>query len=1133
MHLVYTSLLLLAQHPSEAPPTTDGPAPYAPAVAPASEEAREALARFRVPAGFRLELFAAEPHLANPVAFAFDPHGRVFVAETFRHHKGVTDMREHMGWLEDDIAALTVADRVAMYLYHEGPERFRERYAVEHERVRRIEDRDGDGVADASTVFADGFSDPAAGIGAGLLVRPRAGGGQDVWFTCIPDLWRLTDADGDGVAEAREQHSTGYGVRVALLGHDLHGLALGHDGRLYFSIGDRGFHVVTREGRTLAHPHTGAVLRCELDGANLEVFCTGLRNPQELVFDDNGDLFTGDNNSDGGDQARWTWLLEGSDSGWRQAYQWSNDVNPRGPWNTEGLWRPWTPAQPAYILPPIANFTSGPSGLTLYPGTGFGPEWEGTFFLCDFRGAPAYSGVHAFKNRPRGAGFELVEAREFLWNCLPTDVDFGFDGGLYSLDWVNGWNQTGKGRVYRLVPEARDDAEVARIREVRALLQGALYERSNEGLVALFEHPDRRVRLEAQLALAARALATSDPRDAQAVMFDALSMLRDPGRPARARMHAAWLVGHVGRLRPEFGQAFGPQLLALVMDDDPELRAQGAKVLGELAEASAAEWIELLLEDREPRVRLFAAEAAGRLGGRVNPSAVADLLQRDGGTDPWLRCVCVRALERLGDVGLVHGLLDHPDAATRRAAVVVLRRWGDPVVARALSDADASVVMEAADAVHGARIEAAFPDLAGLLQGTGVGLSGFTLRRAFDAARLVGGESSAALLARFACDGEAAPELRAAALDVLTGWTEARTRDTVIQDRWPLSGRAAEELTGITEQLERDLFLPSAPDPVRAAWVRYSARHDASPRAHASLALLALGASSGTASSGDAAVRLAALALLAERDPATADRVATELSDSPEREVRAAALGVLGRTNPALAVAKLTAAIAAEDDPASAVRALGGLAAPEARDALLALVEGDGAASAPWLVEWFEAAASGLHPELAQRAAALEALYLEQAAGGDPLAGWRMALTGGAAKRGQRIFREHAAVTCTKCHRVAGEGGSEAGPDLDGVAARLAPEELLRAIVDPNASLAEGYQNWLVKTTDDEVFVGRIVSETAELVVLETNQRERIELPVGEIALRKRDVSAMPQDTVSHLSRRELRDLLAFLQTLN
>ncbi|HEY6226942.1 MAG TPA: hypothetical protein VI282_07460, partial [Verrucomicrobiae bacterium] len=51
---------------------------------PASGEAEAAMKRYQIPPGFKIELFAAEPMLANPVAFSIDEKGRVFVAETYR-----------------------------------------------------------------------------------------------------------------------------------------------------------------------------------------------------------------------------------------------------------------------------------------------------------------------------------------------------------------------------------------------------------------------------------------------------------------------------------------------------------------------------------------------------------------------------------------------------------------------------------------------------------------------------------------------------------------------------------------------------------------------------------------------------------------------------------------------------------------------------------------------------------------------------------------------------------------------------------------------------------------------------------------------------------------------------------------
>ncbi|HAB18962.1 MAG TPA: hypothetical protein DCE44_21295, partial [Verrucomicrobiales bacterium] len=276
----------------------------APRLAPASNEGEVRLKQFRHVPGLRIDLWAAEPMLANPVAFSVDELGRVFTSETYRYRTSVLDIRHYMFMLEDDLASRTITNRLENIRKWFGPEG-EAALGRETEVVRLLEDTDHDGKADKSSVFADGFNSPLDGIASGVLARHG-----EVWVTDIPSVWKMSasPAAKDSAAQPRsplvsqpslhvggyqaEELFRGFGVRFSFTGHDLHGLKFGPDGRLYFSCGDRGTHLVTKEGNVIDLPDEGAVFRCEPDGSNLEVVHRGLRNPQELAFNEYGDLFT-------------------------------------------------------------------------------------------------------------------------------------------------------------------------------------------------------------------------------------------------------------------------------------------------------------------------------------------------------------------------------------------------------------------------------------------------------------------------------------------------------------------------------------------------------------------------------------------------------------------------------------------------------------------------------------------------------------------------------------------------------------------------------------------------------------------------------------------------------------------------
>lgn len=87
------------------------------------------------------------------------------------------------------------------------------------------------------------------------------------------------------------------------------------------SVGDRSYDIETSDGKSHQGDGKGAIFRCESDGSGLEIFCDGLRNPQELAFDNFGNLFTFDNTGDIGDLARMVYALEGTNSGWNMSHQ--------------------------------------------------------------------------------------------------------------------------------------------------------------------------------------------------------------------------------------------------------------------------------------------------------------------------------------------------------------------------------------------------------------------------------------------------------------------------------------------------------------------------------------------------------------------------------------------------------------------------------------------------------------------------------------------------------------------------------------------------------------------------------------------------------------------------------------------
>ena len=1173
LSLVVSTLFFLTA--SAAPPLVD------PDLPDGTNAGIKQLSTFRVPAGLKVELFAAEPKLASPVAIGVDEHNRVFVAEEYRFNRGTEENRTRPFVLEDDLQLQTIDDRLAMF------KKFADKFdggmnwfTKTADQVRLVEDTDGDGRADRSTDFATGFNEPLDGLAAGVM--PHNG---DVYFTCIPHLWRLRDTDGDGVADVKEKLLTGFGVNAGFLGHDLHGLVWGPDGKLYFSIGDRGFHVTSKEGVTFHGPRNGAVFRCNPDGTEFEVVHRGLRNPQEIAFDQYGNLFAADNNCDKGDHSRLVHIVEGGDSGWNMAFQSLNPPYLTGPWHAEKMWSEQgdhsaVDLQPAWLVPAAGRLGAGPSGFTYYPGVGLPDRYAGHFFMCNYTGG---GGIESFAVKPRGASFEITDAHDFFKPINATDVEFGYDGKMYVSDFVNldwGGRSLG-GRLFSLFdPQyvASDSAKLA-----RQIIQDGFGKRSTDELIGLLNHADMRVRLRAQYELASRGESSAEKLIALAANRAATTV---------TRLHAVWGLGQIASKRPE---VLAP-LLTQLEEGDEIVRGQIVKVLGDRRVTDAAPSLLKLLKEDSSRIRFFAAIALGKIaaaepqvpigarrGDTVFPAnssltpiprapselrrgtinlGLLELLRNNADADPYLRHAAVMSLTWIGDLEFLQSFATDRSAAVRRGVLLVQRRTADPRIEQFLNDEDWSVATEAARAINDVPIEASQPALARKLaqlttstvtvKPSANEFAAVTeapprtidleplVRRAINANFRLGGAEQAQRVVAVAMNPQHSVRMREEAFAALSAWTEPTPRDRVTGFWRALPKR--------DPQIARDVLNDKLPELLASAQGNLVTQVVELVGRHGLKADDATFAEWLTDTKRPTNARVAALRLLAARNfPNLADSLKSGLvSDNPQ--LRATARDIVAARDAVAGLRELNQVLSDSDSKSSTLtnfvdrqRAFATLAAMKHKEAdTLLTIWADRLATGDVPVELqvdlLEAATArrevaAINQALQQRSVALSAKAAE-----DPLAALRLTLQGGDSDSGRAIFVGHAQGQCIRCHKIRGEGGT-AGPDLTEVVHRNREvvggirEHLLQSLIDPNAKIAVGYGSITLVLDSGRIVAGTLKSEDANQVTLETPEGKSISVPLKEIDERTPPKSAMPP-MGKVLTPRELRDVIEFLTTL-
>jgi putative heme-binding domain-containing protein len=1111
------------------PLVVENAAPFTPSIVRFSPDSaarlaklgRDSAASVQLSPGLRLSLWAPEGLISDPIGIGFDDRGRLFVTRTSRTSRDEIDIRGHSDWMMASIGFKDVEDKRKFYQTMLAPERSAQNtwlkdwngdgsrdwrdLTFHKEGLYRVEDTNGDGIADYSQHILQDFNDLVSDVAHGVMWYRN-----DLYLTLSPDIWRLRDTNGDGVIDTKESLAHGSGIHIGFGGHGLSGPLIGPDGRLYWKQGDLGVNIKTRDGRTLYNPNSGVIMRANPDGTEAEIFANGLRNPQEFAFDEYGNLISPDNDGDHpGERERLVYVVDGMDSGWRINWQFGKYVDPDNNtykvWMEENLFKPRFAGQAAYITPPIAPWHDGPSGFDYNPGTALSDAWKGHFFSAVFTGAPAIASIQGFTLVPQGAGFKLGEDKSVESGILATGVKFGPDGALYVADWVEGWDPKDRGRIWKI--DVPGGASTPARLEVKALIAASFKDKSVAELSALLRHADMRIRTKAQFELVERG-----------AVADLLASARETTHQL-ARVHGLWGIAQLARK----DTAHAASLVPFLKDADPEIRAQAAKLIGDVRYGTPAADLVAMLRDTAPRPRFFAAEALGRIKYRPAIQPIIDMLAANDDQDVYLRTAGVIALSRIGVAEPIVALANHPSRGVRLAAVVTLRRMRDPGVAQFLHDADELVVTEAARAINDdGGIAGALPALAAILDGP------FTneplMRRVLSANLRVGTEEAARRVAAFAGRSTSNEKMRIEAISELGVWPKPSVLDRVdgtnigeAQQRDSSVARAA--LTTLVEPLFAD-----ASTPVQVALADAIGRLGLSS-ASATLVAKVTGATA-------PAVRVAALRALAKLGDAKTEEALRAALQDQDVTVRMAAISAI----PPLKLPEATTT----DLLSSVVGGTGTVA--ERQSALTSLGQIPGTTSRATLSKLVDQLAQNkVAPEIqldvaeAARATKDSALVarlnrLERSrARAAPLVAYGNVLRGGDARRGQRIVMQGPSAECVKCHNLGTGAGANVGPSLRGVAGRLTRAQILESLVDPSARIAPGFGPVMVTLKDGKKAFGTLKEETATYIIVDAGTPKRI--LKSDIAKRANGPSAMPP-MGPRLTRRELRDVVEYLSSL-
>jgi quinoprotein glucose dehydrogenase len=1069
--------------------------------------------------GFTAKIWASDSLVPDPIALQIDDKGVVYVTRTVRQKNSEFDIRGFEHWKIPSIALESPEERRDFLkevfasslsstntwlpdLNNDGVHDWKD-LAVQKEEIHIIEDTDGDGMADKARGYMINMVEEITDIAGGLLVRAR-----DAFLGMAPNIWRLTDTDNDGIWDTKKSISSGYAVHIGFGGHNVSGVVEGPDGKIYWGIGDIGSSIKDLEGNVFKNPHCGVLARSNPDGSDFEIIATGLRNTHEFAFDDYGNIISCDNDGDhAGESERLVHIVQGSDAGWRTHWQFGKYSDPKNNrynvWMDEKLYQPHHKSQAAYIVPPIKNFHNGPTGFIHNPGTALGQKWLNKFFVVEFVGNPAQSKIWSFGLKPKGASFDLDTEEAIVSGILPTGIQFGPDGALYAADWVNGWNTKDYGRIWKI--DVNDQSLASQRKRTQQIL---MYDFANlpiDSLDIFLGYEDKRIRQKAQFQLVTLG------EKGKNVLINAA---KDTSARLK-RVHAIWGLGQLYRI----DSAMAEYIIPYLSDKDDEIVSQAIKMLGDPKKSVATEQIISLLKHPSHRVVFHSIEALGRMKVKEAFGPLIEAVKITGDKDLYIRHALVHSISQLADPTELLALANDENDAARMISVLVLRRMKHKGIASFINDKNEDIVAEVARGINDdGGIKEAMPTLANLLKNTSAS-NEVIMRRAINAAVRVGDKENLQNLLNYSLATNTPVELRKEALSALSSWHNPSVLDRV-DGRYigPNVRDSSEVRVLVRSNLGKFFELKDGKELAAVAHLMVAQNISESTKD-----LLVL---YGQTKDEDLKSELLKSLKTMKIDNIN-DLVKAALS-SKSSKLRSTAISLIDDTmvnDVQLAeMVELTFKNGSSNEQQQLIRLMTKLDRNTIEPSVKNLIQNFNKGALPHEVEleFFTLIDSVKNDQIKNS--------IDKSRRSDVIDNYKNALFGGNERRGYGTFFWNSTAMCVRCHKVDGEG-SDVGPDLSKIGSKLTREQLLEALVKPDARIAPGYGTAIVTLTDGVSHTGVLISENEKNITLKTSDAEPLVLAVSRVKEKEMLPSSMP-DASKKISLGEIRDLVEYLTTL-